>query len=72
MNISDIDAALTRLLFTTKLRIAIYEKLCRYIDNGVPLVVSLEEMHRFISDDGKKLKDFCGGRYAMVKSITQW
>ncbi|EOV5718797.1 type II secretion system F family protein (plasmid) [Escherichia coli] len=56
MNISDIDAALTRLLFTTKLRIAIYEKLCRYIDNGVPLVVSLEEMHRFISDDGKKIK----------------
>lgn len=56
MNPSKSDMFLARLFFTTKLRLRIYEKLCRYIDNGVPLVVSLEELHRFVTDDGKNLK----------------
>ena len=63
---SNIDTVLTRFFFTTKLRMIIYEKLCRYIDNGVPLVISLDELHRFISEDGKKSK-----RTSAIV-VTQW
>ncbi|ECA7544030.1 type II secretion system protein F [Salmonella enterica subsp. enterica serovar Berkeley] len=56
MSLSKVDFFLTKFFFTTKSRLRIYEKLCRYIDNGVPLIVSLTELHRFITDDGKKNK----------------
>ncbi|HBA6947916.1 TPA: type II secretion system protein F [Escherichia coli] len=51
------EAGIYRHLFSTKLRMRIYEKLCRYIDNGVPLTVSLDEIYRFLSEDGKKSKN---------------
>lgn len=60
------DLFLTRICFTTKLRMRIYEKICRYIDNGIPLIVAMDELYQFISEEGKKSK-----RTSAVV-ITQW
>lgn len=57
MNISKIDFFLTKLFFTTKSRLRLYEKIRRYINNGVPLIVALEELYRFITNDGKNIKN---------------
>lgn len=56
MKLSNIETNLSRYLFSTKLRMRIYEKICRYIDNGVPLTVSLSELYRFVSINGKNTK----------------
>ena len=56
MKLSKMDFFLTKLVFTTKSRLRLYDKICRYINNGVPLIIALEELYRFITNDGKNIK----------------
>ena len=49
-----LETYLTKLLFGTKLRLRFYEKMSRYLVNGVPLSYALNELYQFTTDSGKK------------------
>lgn len=50
------ELAFAKMLFTSKLRMRIYEKLARYLANGVPLTFALDELYKFTTDSGKRNK----------------
>lgn len=49
-----LETYFTKLLFGTKLRLRFYEKMSRYLVNGVPLSYALNELYQFTTDSGKK------------------
>lgn len=50
----DIKTELTKLLFTSQKRMRVFEKLSRYLSNGVPISFALSELYKFNSEGGKK------------------
>ncbi|EFL7338649.1 type II secretion system protein F, partial [Escherichia coli] len=48
------DKYLAKLLFTTKLRLRFYEKMSRYLSNGIPVSFALNELYDFTTERGKK------------------
>ncbi|EEC8031223.1 type II secretion system protein F [Escherichia coli] len=50
------ELAFAKMLFTSQLRMRIYEKLARYLANGVPLTFALDELYKFTTDSGKRNK----------------
>ncbi len=45
---------LAKILFTTKLRLRFYEKISRYLSNGIPVSYALNELYNFTTENGKK------------------
>ena len=45
---------LAKILFTTKLRLRFYEKMSRYLSNGIPVSYALNELYEFTTERGKK------------------
>lgn len=52
--LTGIDLWLTRRMFTAKMRMRLYEKLGKFIANGVPITHALDEIYIHVSLEGKK------------------
>ncbi len=48
------DRYLTKFLFSTKLRLRFYEKISKYLSNGIPVSYALNELYTFTTENGRK------------------